>query len=156
MIALAVEIEAGNWEQVGDAEALARRAAAVALACLPDAPDEDLSATLLLTDDAAVREMNRAWRGQDKATNVLSFPSPPMRLSPRPLGDIALAYGTVATEAAADGKALADHMAHLVVHGVLHLLGHDHAGDADADAMEDIEVRALAELGIADPYREPA
>lgn len=156
MITLEVEIEAGAWERIGDAEGICRGAAEAALACLPAAPAEEVSASLLLTDDEAVRGLNLAWRAQDTPTNVLSFPAPPSRLAPRPLGDIALAYETVAREAADEGKPVAEHMAHLVVHGLLHLLGHDHGSDAEADAMERIEIRALARLGISDPYREPA
>lgn len=156
MIALEVEIEAGDWARAGDVEALARRATEAAMACGPAAPAGDVAVALLLTDDEAVRDLNRAWRGQDRPTNVLSFPSPPSPISPRPLGDVALAFETVAREAAAEGKSVADHTAHLVIHGILHLLGHDHATEADGDRMEALEREALARLGIADPYREPA
>jgi probable rRNA maturation factor len=155
VIALDVEIEAEGWSGITGVEWLASRAAEAALAALP-APEADLEATLLLTDDASVQELNRLWRGQDKPTNVLSFPADVESPAgePRHLGDIALAYETVAREAASEGKALADHMAHLVVHGVLHLLGHDHETEVEAEEMERIETAALAALGIADPYRE--
>lgn len=153
MIALEVEAEAGGWEQAGDVESLSRRAAEAALAAL-GTTGEDVAVNVLLTDDSAIRELNRRWRGQDKATNVLSFPSPPLPGSPRQLGDIALAYETVAREAEQEGKTFADHASHLVVHGVLHLLGHDHADETEADAMEAVERRALASLGISDPYRD--
>lgn len=156
MISVDVEVEAGDWARLPDLGGLADGAGAAALAALPAPPPDDVALNVLLTDDAAVRELNRAWRGQDKATNVLSFPCPPMAGLPRPLGDVALAFETVAREAEAEGKSLRDHAAHLVVHGILHLLGHDHAGEADAEAMERIEVAALARLGIADPYRSPA
>ena len=156
MIALDVEIEAGRWSEITGVEWLATRAAEAALAAAGRAEEEDLEATLLLTDDAAVRELNRQWRGQDKPTNVLSFPadmkSPPGE--PRHLGDIALAYETLAREAAAENKSLPNHMTHLVIHGILHLLGHDHESDAEAAEMERAEVTALEALGIADPYRE--
>jgi probable rRNA maturation factor len=156
VISLDVEVEAGAWADVADLEALAANAAAAALAAQGQhATREAVSATLLLTDDAAVAELNRQWRGQDKPTNVLSFPadcpSPPGH--PRHLGDIALAYETVLREAEEEGKSLRDHLAHLVVHGVLHLVGHDHATDTQADAMERVEISALGALGIADPYR---
>lgn len=155
MIALDVEIEADGWSGITGVEWLATRAAEAALAARPN-PAADLEATLLLTDDASVQELNRRWRGQDKATNVLSFPaaiaSGPGE--PRHLGDVALAFETVAREAAGEGKALADHMAHLVIHGILHLLGHDHEAEGEAEEMERLEVTALAALGIADPYRE--
>ena len=158
MIDLAVEIEAGDWSGLGDAETLCRRAADAALAVLPDRPTGDLSATLLLTDDATLRELNRRWRGQDKATNVLSFPTPAAPAGsgrpgmPRELGDVALACETVVREARDEERSLADHTAHLVVHGLLHLLGLDHDIDREAAIMEGLEIEALARLGIADPY----
>jgi probable rRNA maturation factor len=156
VIALDVEIEAGRWSEITGVEWLATRAAEAALTTARRAEDEDLEATLLLTDDAALRELNRQWRGQDKPTNVLSFPadmkSPPGE--PRHLGDIALAYETLAREAEAENKSLPNHMTHLVIHGILHLLGHDHESDAEAAEMERAEVTALEALGIADPYRE--
>ena len=156
MISLDIEIEAGDWSGITGVEWLARRAAEAALAAAGRPAEEDLEATLLLTDDASVQELNRRWRGQDKPTNVLSFPAdmatPPGE--PRALGDIALAYETLAREAETEGKSLPNHMAHLVVHGVLHLLGHDHEDDTEAEDMERAEIAALAALGIADPYRE--
>ena len=156
MITLDVEIEAGGWQEIIGVEWLATRAAEAALAAARRGEDEDLEATLLLTDDAAIRDLNRLWRGQDKPTNVLSFPadmkSPPGE--PRHLGDIALAYETLAREAAAESKNLPDHMTHLVIHGILHLLGQDHESDAEAVEMERTEIVALEALGIADPYRE--
>ena len=114
--------------------------------------------TLLLTDDDTVRDLNARFRGKDHATNVLSFPAAPQPglPGPQPLGDLALAFGVCAAEAAAQGKTLADHLRHLVVHGVLHLLGHDHEDDAEAEAMEALEREILAGLGVADPYRSAA
>lgn len=114
--------------------------------------------TIVLTDDAEVRRLNREYRGIDKPTNVLSFGddrtghghAPGM---PIMLGDVVLAYETIAAEATAQGKTLSEHANHLVVHGVLHLLGHDHRTSRDACAMEAIETDVLAGLGIADPYR---
>ena len=114
--------------------------------------------TIVLTDDLNVRRLNRQYRGIDKPTNVLSFadsldtqehvPGAPVLL-----GDVVLAYETIAAEAAAQGKSLTDHTNDLVVHGVLHLLGHDHQTPRDAHAMEAIETDVLAGLGIADPYK---
>lgn len=158
MIALEIEAEDPRWDAIPDRDGLLRRAADAALAVLPDPPDGDFAVTLLLADDAALRELNGAWRGKDAPTNVLSFPSPPMAPpgEPVPLGDVALAYETVAREASQEGKTLADHVAHLVVHGVLHLLGHDHVEEAEAEEMERLEALALARLGIADPYRAAA
>ena len=108
--------------------------------------------TVLLTDDAAVQDLNARFRGKDAPTNVLSFPAP-ATAHPH-LGDIAVAHGVCAREAAAQGKTLADHLSHLVVHGVLHLLGYDHQADATADAMEAMERDILSKLGVADPYRQ--
>jgi probable rRNA maturation factor len=100
------------------------------------------------------RRLNRTWRGQDHATNVLSFPadSHPAAVRPRPLGDLVICAAVVADEARAQGKTLAAHWAHMVVHGVLHLLGHDHELEPAAHRMERRERRLLAALGFPDPY----
>ncbi len=155
MIAVDLMVEAEGWGALADPEALCRRAVAAAL----EAAGHGSAAaeiSILLTDDAAVRLLNRQWRGKDKPTNVLSFPAapPPGLPGPRQLGDIVLAFETVAREAEAEGKSLADHATHLIVHGTLHLIGHDHETEDEAEAMEAIEVKALARLGIADPYRD--
>ena len=154
MIALDVEIEAGGWAEITGVEWLATRAAEAALAAAEREHDEDLEATILLTDDAAVRELNRTWRGKDNPTNVLSFPAdmPAPPGEPRHLGDIALAYETLSREAESSGKTVSNHMTHLVVHGVLHLLGYDHEDDAEAELMEAREVAALEALGVPSPY----
>jgi probable rRNA maturation factor len=104
--------------------------------------------TLLLADDARLKVLNRDFRGKNKPTNVLSFPSEEDGYA----GDIAMAHGVTRKEALAAGKAFADHAIHLTVHGVLHLAGHDHEDDADAGRMEALEVKILKRLGIADPY----
>jgi probable rRNA maturation factor len=118
--------------------------------------------SLVLADDATVRALNRRWRKRDSATNVLSFASAAPRTptlprkgdaAPTLLGDVVLAYETIAREAEEQGKKFADHFAHLVTHGVLHLLGFDHVEDAQARRMEALERRVLARLGVADPYR---
>jgi probable rRNA maturation factor len=157
VIGLDLAIESEGWTALGEAEAVAREAIEAALTVAGQAPGE-LSSSLLLTGDEAVRRLNRTFRGQDKPTNVLSFPAPPQPgvSGRRPLGDIALAFETVAREAESEGKTLADHAAHLIVHGTLHLLGYDHETEAEAETMEALEVEALARLGIADPYRELA
>ena len=155
MIDLDVMSGPGDWRRIADLEALARRAIEAAFATIGEAPHSPVELSLLLTDDAGMRELNRAWRGLDKPTNVLSFPGsgPSSPEGVRHLGDIALAFETVAREAAEERKSLADHVAHLIVHGALHLLGHDHEADEEAEAMEALETAALARLGIADPYR---
>ncbi|MGQ9366261.1 rRNA maturation RNase YbeY [Azospirillum sp. ST 5-10] len=147
--------EAGAWPE--DAEWLAERACLAALAAAWDG-DGPAELSLVLADDALVHRLNRDYRGKDKPTNVLSFalteaegPDPDPG-APTLLGDVVLAWETVAGEAAEQGKALGDHLAHLVVHGTLHLLGYDHEDDAEADEMERREVEVLAGLGVADPY----
>ncbi|MSP50480.1 MAG: rRNA maturation RNase YbeY [Alphaproteobacteria bacterium] len=124
---------------------LARRAAKAALAAVAE---DRAEVSLALADDDAVRALNRDYRGKDEPTNVLSFES-----GERPfLGDVILALETVLAEAADQGKPAADHLTHLVVHGVLHLLGHDHEAPAEARRMERVEVEVLAGLGVPDPY----
>ena len=144
-----VEVEAPSWtEALPDAEALTLAAAQAALA--GHAGESDPAVTILLTDDETVRDLNARFRAQDKATNVLSFPAP---ANPEHfLGDIAVAYGVCAREAAEQGKAVAHHLQHLVAHGVLHLLGYDHMSDDEAEAMEGLERIILAGLGVPDPY----
>ncbi len=112
--------------------------------------------SIVLGDDALVRSLNRQWRGQDNPTNVLSFAALPAALppgAPHLLGDVVLAFETLAAEAEAQGKPLAHHLRHLLVHGVLHLLGFDHEAASEAERMEVLEVAVLAGLGVPDPYR---
>ena len=145
-----IAVEAGGWGRwAGPAARRAIKATAAELS-VDAAPAE---VAVLLTDDAAMRALNRTWRGQDKPTNVLSFPAAPSPArATRALGDIVVAYETVMAEAVAHGKSAEQHLSHLIVHGFLHLLGYDHENDADAAKMEDCERRILATLGIADPY----
>lgn len=119
----------------------------------PGFPRDGRGLMILLTDDAAVRDLNARFLGKDAATNVLSFPAAPSA-APH-LGDIALAYGVCAREAAEQRKPLAHHLQHLVVHGVLHLLGFDHLDDGEAEDMEARERVILAALGVRDPYAAP-
>jgi probable rRNA maturation factor len=144
---------ASAWRRaVPDVAARVHEAAAAALA-VADSPRGTVA--VRLSGDSAVRRLNRDFRGKDKPTNVLSFPagsSPAPRGAPVVLGDVVIAYRTVAREAAAQGKAVGDHLLHLVVHGVLHLLGYDHERSAAARRMETLETRILASFGIADPY----
>jgi len=138
---------APGWRgAVPRAEALARRAVEAALA------DQGASGhlTLLLTDDAEIKRLNGGFRGKEKATNVLSFPAPYGSLT---LGDLALSLGVVRREAASEGRRIAAHYAHLIVHGVLHLLGHDHLAPGEAVAMERAEARILHRIGLPNPWR---
>jgi probable rRNA maturation factor len=110
---------------------------------------------IVLTDDSTIRSLNRDWRGKDTPTNVLSFPAAPPgkgRSASLYIGDIVIAHETTKREAAAEGKPFSHHLAHLTVHGFLHLLGHDHDNDRDANRMERLERRILARLSIPDPY----
>lgn len=146
MIDVALIVEGEDWSALGDLDALSRRA--FAAAAREEAAEGLVS--LLLTDDAELQQLNRDFRGKDKATDVLSFPADAMD---RPLlGDIAVAYGVSARDAAVQGKALGDHLTHLLIHGYLHLRGHDHETPEEAERMEELEIRALASLGIANPY----
>jgi probable rRNA maturation factor len=154
VIEIAVEAEA--WSAVGDLHELSARAVAAAVAETRVELLQGAELSLLFADDAAVRELNRTWRDQDKPTNVLSFPAAdPDALASSPLlGDIVLAYETIRREAEAEQKNFEDHLTHLVVHGFLHLVGYDHEVDAEAEIMESRERAILARLDIADPYFE--
>lgn len=159
--------EAQPWPDALDWEVRAGEAAAAALALTPYAALADaaplVEIAVRLTDDAEVHALNRDFRGKDKPTNVLSFPQVQedllMTLSNSDdgeilLGDIVLARETCAREAGEKGISLADHATHLIVHGTLHLVGYDHMDEAEAAAMEALEVKALASLGIANPYAD--
>lgn len=152
MAEIDILVEAEGWSRLENIEAVVRRAVEAAL---EGDKYRAASVSILLTDDAAIRRLNAEFRGFDKPTNVLSFPASSRPGDPEPaLGDIALACETCAREAEEEGKALTDHLTHLVIHGTLHLLGHDHEAVAEAEAMEALETRILAGLGIADPYAE--
>jgi probable rRNA maturation factor len=159
---LEIDIEDG-WPGAAEWEAIAQGAAEAAARVAIELASPRLSASLLFTSDAEIRALNREWRGKDKPTNVLSFPmlarDELLALQPEGppelLGDIALAAETCAREAADKGVPLDHHAAHLVIHGLLHLAGYDHeTSDEDAAAMEARETKALAFLGIADPYAD--
>lgn len=144
-----IEVEADDWAAaLPEVEAVVERAATAALGRIEG------DVVVLLTDNAAVRDLNARFRDKDKPTNVLSFPAPESA-APH-LGDIVLAYGVCAEEAVAQKKTLADHLSHLVVHGMLHLLGRDHEDDAEAEEMEAEEREILAGIGVADPYAADA
>lgn len=153
-IVAAIEIASPLWRNVNDAESCVRGALAAAAARVGG----DGEVSILLADDAAVRALNRDWRGLDKPTNVLSFPAQASKLAgvPALLGDIAIAYETLEREAAKEDKPMLHHLAHLVVHGYLHLMGYDHQTDSEAEAMEALEREILHGLRIPDPYRAEA
>jgi probable rRNA maturation factor len=169
---LDIAAEAGEWPDETALRSIAETAIAAAVEVLgsarrreeparslpapgfnPGAPPQEgregqPEISILFTNDEAVRRLNANYRGKDKPTNVLSFPQPSGPL----LGDVVLAAGTVRAEAALAGKPLEAHMAHLIIHGFLHLLGYDHGGEEEAEAMEAVERAALERMGIPDPY----
>lgn len=153
-LAVAFSVACPLWRSLKRARAIARETFAACVAESGVAPVEGAEVSVLLTDDAGVRALNARWRALDKPTNVLSFPAaPPGRLHQAAmLGDIALAYETLAREAERDGVSLADHYRHLVAHGFLHLIGYDHETEDEAERMEALETRVLARFGVADPY----
>ncbi|MEQ9812917.1 MAG: rRNA maturation RNase YbeY [Azospirillaceae bacterium] len=153
---LGVEVADARWPAaiVEGAERTVRRALAGG-----GGPADPVELGIVFTGDAEMRTLNNTWRGQDKPTNVLSFAALEGEQAgacalPLQLGDLVLAYETVAREAEEQSKSLADHATHLIVHGVLHLLGFDHITDGDAERMEALETEILAGLGIADPYAD--
>ena len=143
-----------RWRRALPARKLAREAVAAATEEAGVGLARGAELTIHLVGDSGIRELNKQWRGKDAATNVLSFPavSADRLAGARLLGDVFVALETLEREASAEGKSLADHFRHLVAHGFLHLLGFDHETPAEAAAMERIEVRALARLGVVDPY----
>ena len=148
-----VEVEDESWTAaLPEAGAVVERAATAALGAVEG------DVVVLLTDNETVRELNARYRDRDRPTNVVSFPAADMTLPGQAphLGDLVLAFGVCADEAEAQGKSLADHLSHLTVHGVLHLLGRDHEAEAEAEEMEAEERSILASLGVADPYRADA
>jgi probable rRNA maturation factor len=153
-VSFSIDLQTGDprWRKARGLSA--RLSAAAELALKRGRARKGAALTVLLTDDAALKALNRDFRGKNKPTNVLSFPAPANGSAY--LGDIALAYDVTQKEARAAGKKFADHATHLVIHGVLHLLGFDHMRGGDARMMESLETRILAELGIADPYAAEA
>lgn len=150
--------EREEWERIPGLLIALEAATAAALAASGVQLMAEAEVSVLLTDDADVQALNARWRNKDTPTNVLSFPAVPtekLGFSPV-IGDIALAYETCAREAEAEGKEIAAHATHLVVHGALHLVGFDHETDVEAEAMEQLERQVLAALGIADPYAATA
>jgi probable rRNA maturation factor len=147
-----VMVRSARWRRQPGAAGIVRRAVATAAQA---ASTRTAGLAIVLCDDSAIRALNREWRGLNAPTNVLSFPTNAGRTVPRErphIGDIVIAYETTAREATAEGKPFAHHLAHLAVHGYLHLLGFDHETDRDAKTMERLEVDILARLDVPDPY----
>ena len=147
-----VIVQSQRWKAQPQAASSVRKALAAAAEAV-STPHAELA--IVLTDDSAIRALNRQWRKLDAPTNVLSFPAKVARTGrnlPQHLGDIVIAYETVAREAAAEHKPFSHHLVHLAVHGYLHLLGYDHATDREAKKMERLEADILARLGVSDPY----
>ena len=154
---LALEIEDARWNiALPHAGALIEKAVSLALADI-ETNGRVVEVGVRLVDDGTIQALNRDWRGRDKPTNVLSFPlGDPGPVTdpdfPWLIGDIVMSYDTVTAEAIRDSKPLEHHVVHLAIHATLHLIGHDHEDEAEAEAMEAAEIRLLAGLGIADPY----
>ena len=147
-----VVVRSARWRKVPNAQTIVKAAILAAAKAVSTRPAE---LAIVLHDDSAIRVLNRQWRGQNAPTNVLSFPAAPpgKRRSASPyIGDIVIAFQTTAREAVAEGKPIGHHLAHLAVHGFLHLLGYDHEVERDAAAMERLERRILRHLAIPDPY----
>ncbi|MCI4645766.1 MAG: rRNA maturation RNase YbeY [Hyphomonadaceae bacterium] len=143
-----IRIEADAWQGLGDLDALAARALAAGAA--EAGHDSGGEIAILFTGDAAMQALNRDWRGKNMPTDVLSFPADERDAGF--LGDLALGYEICARDAGALDRDLSAHLTHLLVHGLLHLLGHDHETDEEAERMEALEIKALARLGLPDPY----
>ena len=144
-----LRVESEDWQKLASLEAICKRALEAGLLTRTSAP-KNANVDILLTDDAQMEQLNAQWRGIPKPTDVLSFPA---EHSPDGfLGDIAIGYGLAARDAALGDKTLPNHLSHLLIHGLLHLLGYDHIEDDEAESMENLERAALAKLGISDPY----
>ena len=151
-VSLDISVPSSLWRRLPRARVIARET--IAAAAESEGPGVGGDVSLCLADDAALQALNLRWRGLDKPTNVLSFPAAPPGhgRDATTLGDIALAYETLAREAGELGVPLADHYRHLLAHGFLHLIGYDHETDAEAERMEALETRILARFGVGDPY----
>jgi probable rRNA maturation factor len=155
-----ISVEEGDWPSEETLQTLAERVLGTAATYLHKVagqpfPEVAPELSLVFTDDASIREINAEWRSQDKPTNVLSFPAFPLQPGGKPgpmLGDIIIARETVEREAVELEKSFDDHLTHLMVHGFLHLFGYDHMNNAEAETMEGLETRILANLGLSDPY----
>ena len=148
-----IAIESGGWPEAAMLRAVVERSLGAALPLVAGPLPEAASCSIVFTSDAAVRALNATWRGKDSSTNVLSFPAA-LAARSQHLGDVVLARDCVTDEALASRIPIDHHIAHLVIHGFLHLLGYDHEGSTDeAERMERLETEALSRIGIADPYQ---
>jgi probable rRNA maturation factor len=152
-IVVDVEVADPAWLAAGDVDSLAQDVVAATLIEVGRRVHPDAEISVRLCDDDEIRALNLAWRNKDKATNVLSFPPPAGNRAPL-LGDIVIAFEYVSEEARDAGRSLRDHLAHMLVHGMLHLLGFDHENQSEAEEMEDLERRILAKLDVDDPYAD--
>lgn len=151
-------VEAGAWQSQTELKAIAAKVVDATIEAARPRLAKDAELSIVFADDAHIQRLNRQFRNVDGATNVLSFPGGLAKngqFGPL-LGDVVFAYETIFNEAEAQDLTMAAHLSHLIVHGVLHLLGYDHVDEAEARTMERLETRILGYLGIADPYREPA
>lgn len=144
-----IQIASPGWDAEPAAEQIVREAIAAA-ATAADAGDGEVS--VVLTDDATIRILNRDWRKIDKPTNVLSFPAPDNAAGEKMFGDIVIAYETLVRECDEEDRIFLHHLAHLTVHGFLHLIGYDHQTDSEADAMEALESKVMIAMKRPDPY----
>jgi probable rRNA maturation factor len=147
-------VNADAWEALPDLEGLADRVVRETHAQSDATLAEECELCITFCDDEEIRALNAEWRGQDKPTNVLSFPTPGALAQKPLLGDIVIAFETVAREAREQDKSLADHTAHMIIHGFLHLIGYDHETSDEAEVMEALERRAAQALGMNDPFAD--
>lgn len=148
MAVIDISIESDDWTECApDITDVIEQTAEAALNAM-ELPSQDTEVSIVLSDDDFIQSLNKQWRGKDKPTNVLSFPQD----EPQLLGDVIVAFGTVKREAEEQGKPFESHVRHLIVHGILHLLGHDHENDEEAEEMESLEIEILHALGVKNPY----
>lgn len=159
-LAIDIAVDSDRWTDIESIDVLAHKTSATVINWLEAGekisfPQIPMELSLLLTDDASIKEINAKWRQQDKATNVLSFPTKEIEVGETPLpllGDIIFAHETILSESEELTKSFEEHLTHLFIHGFLHLLGYDHIKDTDAEQMERIETGILLSIGLSDPY----
>jgi probable rRNA maturation factor len=159
-LAIDIAVDRDEWIDIQSIDVLANKTSATVMNWLEakegiNFPQIPMELSLLLTNDASIKEINSKWRRQDKATNVLSFPTKEIEVGETPLpllGDIIFAHETILREAEELTKSFEEHLTHLFIHGFLHLLGYDHINDTDAEQMERIETGILLSIGLSDPY----